>query len=112
MRFERLQVPDLSQPFGRLKEAAARIPLPDFLAFNERVHQRIDPWFERKWIRRLTWLGAGGFAFFAAVWLFFASGLPSSETLLAYQPPLPTNVRGHDGNPTQTFARERRVELD
>jgi penicillin-binding protein 1A len=31
--------------------------------------------------------------------------------LLAYQPPLPTNVRGYDGNPVQTFARERRVEL-
>ena len=34
-----------------------------------------------------------------------------SEKLLAYQPPLPTNVRGYDGNPVQTFARERRVEL-
>ena len=41
----------------------------------------------------------------------FATGLPSSEKLLAYQPPLPTNVRGYDGNPVQTFARERRVEL-
>ena len=49
--------------------------------------------------------------FFAAVWLFFATGLPTSEKLLAYQPPLPTNVRGYDGNPVQTFARERRVEL-
>jgi penicillin-binding protein 1A len=35
----------------------------------------------------------------------------TSEKLLAYQPPLPTNVRGYDGNPVQTFARERRVEL-
>ena len=55
--------------------------------------------------------GSAGFLFFAAVWLFFATGLPSSEKLLAYQPPLPTNVRGYDGNPVQTFARERRVEL-
>nr|WP_231462909.1 PBP1A family penicillin-binding protein [Sphingomonas sp. URHD0057] len=45
------------------------------------------------------------------MWIYFASGLPSSETLLAYQPPLPTNVRGYDGTPVQTFARERRVEL-
>ena len=30
---------------------------------------------------------------------------------MAYQPPLPTNVRGYNGNPVQTFARERRVEL-
>ncbi len=59
----------------------------------------------------LAWLGAAGFTVFAAVWLFFATGLPTSETLLAYQPPLPSNVRGYDGNPVQTFARERRVEL-
>jgi penicillin-binding protein 1A len=45
------------------------------------------------------------------MWLYFASGLPSSEKLLAYQPSLPTNVRGYDGTPVQTFARERRVEL-
>ena len=38
------------------------------------------------------------FALFAAVWIYFASGLPSSQTLLAYQPPLPTNVRGYDGD--------------
>jgi len=118
MRFERLQVPNLKLPIEWLKKAFAnvRLPfdlpeLPDLVAFNARVHKRIDPWFARTWVRRFTWLGAGGFAFFTAVWLFFASGLPSSETLLAYQPPLPTNVRGHDGNPVQTFARERRVEL-
>ena len=45
------------------------------------------------------------------MWIYFASGLPSSQTLLAYQPPLPTNIRGYDGMPVQTFARERRVEL-
>ncbi|HET9336763.1 MAG TPA: PBP1A family penicillin-binding protein [Sphingomicrobium sp.] len=47
----------------------------------------------------------------AVVFVVFAINLPSSEKLLAYQPPLPTNVRGYDGNPVQTFARERRVEL-
>ncbi|MEO6225461.1 MAG: PBP1A family penicillin-binding protein [Sphingomicrobium sp.] len=45
------------------------------------------------------------------MWIYFAAGLPSSQTLLAYQPPLPSNVRGYDGMPIQTFARERRVEL-
>src|SRR5687768_9777434 len=97
MKFERLTVPDLQ--------------LPDLVAFNRRVHDRVDPWFERRWVRRGAWIGVAGFLFFAAVWLFFATGLPSSEKLLAYQPPLPTNVRGYDGNPVQTFARERRVEL-
>ena len=97
MKFERLNVPAWQ--------------LPDLVAFNARVHDRIDPLWERKWVRRGTWAGLGFFAFFAAIWLYFASGLPSSEKLLAYQPPLPTNVRGYDGTPVQTFARERRVEL-
>ena len=97
MKFERLSVPDLK--------------LPDLVSFNRRVHERIDPWFERRWVQRTAWAGAAAFLFFAAVWLFFATGLPTSEKLLAYQPPLPTNVRGYDGNPVQTFARERRVEL-
>jgi len=46
-----------------------------------------------------------------AVWLMFARGLPDAQTLLAYEPPLPTNVRDIDGTPVETFARERRVEL-
>ncbi|MEA3067259.1 MAG: penicillin-binding protein, partial [Sphingomonadales bacterium] len=97
MKFERLNVPDW--------------PLPDLVAFNEKVHEVVDPWWERAWFRRFTWAALGLFALFAAVWIYFASGLPSSQTLLAYQPPLPTNVRGYDGTPVQTFARERRVEL-
>src|SRR6478672_2099970 len=97
MKFERLTVPDW--------------PLPDLVAFNGRVHDWIDPWWSRGWVRRSASAAAALFALFAAVWIYFASGLPSSQTLLAYQPPLPTNVRGFDGEPVQTFARERRVEL-
>jgi len=97
MKFERLNVPNW--------------PLPDLVAFNDRVHGIVDPWWQRKWVRLITWAFAGLFALFAAMWIYFASGLPSSQTLLAYQPPLPTNVRGYDGTPVQTFARERRVEL-
>src|SRR5689334_23497750 len=97
MKFERLNVPEW--------------PLPDLVAFNQRVHERIDPWWQRRWVRWLTWTFAGLFALFAAMWIYFASGLPSSESLLAYQPPLPTNIRGYDGDPVQTFARERRVDL-
>ncbi|HEX4799634.1 MAG TPA: transglycosylase domain-containing protein, partial [Sphingomicrobium sp.] len=98
MKFERLTAPQWDN-------------LPDLVAFNDRVHEWIDPWWERKWVRRVTWALAGLFALFAGMWIYFASGLPSSQTLLAYQPPLPTNVRGFDGQPIQTFARERRVEL-
>ena len=43
--------------------------------------------------------------------IYFARGLPSAQSLLNYQPPLPTYVRGINGEPVQTFARERRVQL-
>ena len=85
--------------------------IPNLVAFNHRVHTRIDPWFERKAVRRLTWAAAAAFILGSLVFVYFAAGLPSSQKLLAYQPPLPTNVRGYNGNPVQTFARERRVEL-
>ena len=90
---------------------ASSLPLPDLAAFNRRIRERTDPLLDRPWVRRLGYLFAAGFVLFAGVWLYFASGLPSSEKLLAYQPSLPTNVRGYDGTPVQTFARERRVEL-
>jgi penicillin-binding protein 1A len=91
--------------------SAAQFQLPDLVAFNERVRERLDAWFSRTWVRRLGILFVIGFIAFSGMWLYFASGLPSSEKLLAYQPSLPTNVRGYDGTPVQTFARERRVEL-
>lgn len=97
MKFERLSVPNW--------------PIPDLVAFNNRVHEWIDPWWAHRWVRFIAWAAAALFALFAAMWIYFASGLPSSQTLLAYQPPLPTNIRGYDGTPVQTFARERRVEL-
>jgi penicillin-binding protein 1A len=97
MKFERLNVPDW--------------PLPDLVAFNARVHEWVDPFFERRWVRRLAWTAFAGFMLVACIWVYIASTIPSSQSLLAYQPALPTNIRGYDGTPVQTFARERRVEL-
>ena len=48
---------------------------------------------------------------FGVFWLVFARDLPSVDKLKAYQPPLPTNVRGADGTPIYSYARERRVQL-
>lgn len=97
MKFERLTVPDL--------------PFPDLVAFNNRVHEWVDPIWAIKWVRWLSWAVAAGFLMFSAVWIYYASTLPSSEYLLSYQPPLPANIRGYDGTPVQIFARERRVNL-
>ena len=85
--------------------------MPDLVAFNRRVRGRLEPFFGRRWVKRLSIVGAVLFAMFAGVWLYFATGLPSAEKLLAYEPPLPSKVRSYDGDPVQTFARERRVNL-
>ena len=45
------------------------------------------------------------------IWLLFARGLPSVDKLRAYEPPLPTYVRDISGQPIDSYARERRVEL-
>jgi penicillin-binding protein 1A len=97
MKFERLSPP--------------RVPMPDLVALNRRVHAYVDPFFGRRWVKRLAIVGAFLFAIGSGVWLYFATGLPSADTLLAYEPPLPTSVRAYNGEPVQTYARERRVNL-
>ncbi|HMO69135.1 MAG TPA: transglycosylase domain-containing protein, partial [Novosphingobium sp.] len=44
-------------------------------------------------------------------WILIARDLPSADKLLDYQPPLPTMVRGVDGEIVHSYARERRVQL-
>ena len=60
------------------------LPMPDLVAFNARVHERIDPWFERRWVRRLAMIAAAFFLLGTGVWLYFATGLPTAQALLAY----------------------------
>jgi penicillin-binding protein 1A len=67
--------------------------------------------WRRKWVRILAYLAAIPIILYFLLWLLFARNLPSAETLLTYQPPLPTSVRDINGEPVQSFARERRVEL-
>ncbi len=75
----------------------------------------VRTFFARKWPKRLAWLAAlAGVGFLLAVaigWFLFARDLPSVDQLRTYEPPLPTNIRGADGAPIQSYARERRVEL-
>ena len=68
--------------------------------------------FRKRWVRILAVLLAIPVILYFVLWLTFAQGLPSAESLLTYQPALPSNVRDINGEPIQTFARERRVELD
>ncbi len=73
-------------------------------------------WFAERWhSSRLFKLAA--FAIVAlvtlwfAAWAFLASDLPEAESLADYQTPLPTVVRGIDGEIVHSYARERRVQL-
>jgi penicillin-binding protein 1A len=68
-------------------------------------------WRERRWLRWLSYLSGAGLTVFIGAWLIIARDLPSTEKLLDYQPPLPTIVRGIDGQIVYSYARERRVQL-
>jgi penicillin-binding protein 1A len=65
----------------------------------------------RWWVKALAVLGVLLAIAWAVFWYIFASDLPSVDKLRSYEPPLPTNVRGIDGLPIHSYARERRVEL-
>jgi penicillin-binding protein 1A len=68
-------------------------------------------WHESKWFRRLGYLLGAGLLIWAVVWILITRNLPSTDKLLTYQPPLPTIVRGIDGQIVYSYARERRVQL-
>ncbi|MDB5703758.1 MAG: penicillin-binding protein [Sphingomonas bacterium] len=65
----------------------------------------------RWWVKVLAVLAVLIAITYAIFWYIFASDLPSVDKLRTYEPPLPTNVRGVDGVPIHSYARERRVEL-
>ena len=68
-------------------------------------------WREKRWFR-LTGYALGAFlVMMLLLWLVVLRSLPSADKLLTYQPPLPTMVRGVDGQLVYSYARERRVQL-
>ncbi|MEM7664371.1 MAG: transglycosylase domain-containing protein [Pseudomonadota bacterium] len=73
-------------------------------------------WFTAKW--RSSWLFklfalfvAIAVALWVAAWIWLASDLPEAGSLVDYETPLPTVVRGIDGEIVHSYARERRVQL-
>ena len=65
----------------------------------------------KRWGKALVVLLGLPLLLYCLLWLIFVPSLPSAESLLTYQPALPSNVRDINGMPVQQFARERRVEL-
>ncbi|MCV0383510.1 MAG: transglycosylase domain-containing protein [Erythrobacter sp.] len=86
-----------------------------------RYRLRDDPrralaWFRRNWRERRGFrylaLAVGvGLTVLVFAWVLLVRGLPDAESLLDYETPLPTVVRGIDGEIVHSYARERRVQL-
>lgn len=68
-------------------------------------------WRERAGLRRLGYACIAGLIGMTGLWFYLSHDLPDAKTLLKYQPPLPTMVRGIDGEIVYSYARERRVQL-
>jgi penicillin-binding protein 1A len=78
----------------------------------ERARGGLRRVIRRRWAKILAVLIALPILAYLLLWLLFARGLPSADSLLTYEPALPSTVRDIDGDPVHQFARERRVELD
>ena len=73
-------------------------------------------WFKANWRERglFRWGAATAGVFvllLIAIWFLLARGLPEADSLVDYETPLPTVVRGIDGEIVHSYARERRVQL-
>ena len=68
-------------------------------------------WFRQNWHDK-RWFKWGSIALgaFLAVWIvgwsILAAGLPDARRLLDYEPPLPSMVRGIDGEIVHSYARD------
>lgn len=98
---------------------AASSPQSTWAYLRYRVNRDVGgalAWFRAKWresrlFRILASLFGFGLFVWIAVFVWLASDLPEAEALLTYETPLPTVVRGYDGEIVHSYARERRVQL-
>ncbi|HTI31848.1 MAG TPA: transglycosylase domain-containing protein, partial [Sphingomonas sp.] len=67
--------------------------------------------WSKRWFRWASYAAGGLILLWAIIWFGVARALPDANQLLNYEPPLPTNVRGINGEPIHSYARERRVEI-
>ena len=95
------------------------IASPDFAYIRNRLTgdpARFIGWIRENWhksrrLRVATYVAGIGLVLLVLLWASLARNLPEAETLLEYETPLPTVVRGIDGEIVQSYARDRRVQL-
>jgi len=73
--------------------------------------QFAENWRTRPSLRRAGYALLALVLLLALAWALVMRNLPDAGRLLTYEPPLPTVVRGGDGEIVHSFARERRVQL-
>lgn len=101
------------------EQSPVSAPASNWAYFRYRLNRDIGAlgaWFGEKWrssrLFKLFALLAGLFlVLWIAVFVWLARDLPEAEALLTYETPLPTVVRGSDGEIVHSYARERRVQL-
>jgi penicillin-binding protein 1A len=69
-------------------------------------------WWQHKRFRWATYAVGALLVFLLLFWALFARNLPDADALIEYESPLPTVVRDVNGEPFQSYARERRVQLE
>ena len=72
---------------------------------------RLKVMWQKRWFKFLSVLVGLFLVGWFFLWLLVIRNLPSADTLVDYQPQLPSMVRGIDGEIVDSFARERRVQL-
>ncbi|WP_373488082.1 penicillin-binding protein 1A [Blastomonas sp.] len=75
------------------------------------LRERVRPLWSQRWVRWASYLLLAALLGVVLIWAIFARDLPSAETLIDYEPDLPTMVRAADGAIVNSYARERRVQL-
>lgn len=73
--------------------------------------ERLGVLWQKRWFKAICGVLALVLMGWLALWLIFARDLPSAESLIDYEPALPTMVRDYNGEIVDSFARERRVQL-
>ena len=86
--------------FQRLRETTFRIGAP-----------LRNAWRQRRTVRYAGYLLLAALLVSVGGWFWLSRDLPNAETLLDYEPNLPSVVRGIDGEIVHRYERERRVEL-
>jgi penicillin-binding protein 1A len=95
--------------WGRVRGAVA--PLSAALQEHRLWGWSRERWATSKLFRIGGYALAGLVALNLLLWVAVTRNLPSADSLLTYQPPLPTMVRGVNGEIVYSYARERRVQL-